>query len=202
MIGKKCLLCNTRKGIRYCSALNSSICSLCCGTKRRRTISCPDDCIYLIAGRNYRVERSTVLAQLDKIRNANLELISRIEQNILTIRTTRFRNLLDEEVKPALENVLKTIETAERKIIYEYRSPNPRIQLLADSVYQAIEKYQKDFGQAVAMAEAKGCLKVIINALTALINQNSKSTVYLDFIQQFAKENNKDTSIIPGKIIH
>jgi len=131
--------------------------------------------------------------------------MNNIEQSILTIQDTRFRNLQDSEVKEALENVLKTVETAERKIIYEYRSPNPRIQLVADSVYQTIEKHQKgeDGMRRVTADETKVCLKAIIIALKSLIKQNSESTVYLDLIRQYAKGIIRESTpnLTPGRII-
>jgi len=131
--------------------------------------------------------------------------MNNIEQSILTVQDTRFRNLLDSEVKEALENVFKTIETAERKIIYEYRSPNPRIQILADSVYQIIEKHQKgeDGMRRVTLDESKACLKAIITTLKSLIQQNSESTVYLDLIRQFAKGIIRESApnLSPGRLI-
>ncbi len=205
MFTNKCPLCDKRKGVRYCPALNFQICSLCCGTKRRRTISCPDDCFYLITGRAYQVQRIPDIALIIKIREVNPEYMNGIEQSILLIRATRFRDLLDSEVKLALENILKTLETAERKIIYEYRSPNPKIQIVADSVTQTIKKYLRgEAGErSVSINEAKIFLKTIINALTTLVDRNSESTVYLDFIQQLAKESQKSTpDIISDRIIH
>lgn len=43
----KCPLCQRRKGRRQCPARDAQICSHCCGTKRRREIACPEDCVYL-----------------------------------------------------------------------------------------------------------------------------------------------------------
>ena len=42
-----CPLCDRRRGRRSCPALGESICSACCGTKRRTQIACPPDCVYL-----------------------------------------------------------------------------------------------------------------------------------------------------------
>jgi hypothetical protein len=201
----KCQLCNQRRGIRNCPALRTQICSLCCGSKRRRTITCPEDCSYLISGRNYQEQRFGNTEILKKARELSPDYMNNIEQSILTIQDTRFRNLQDSEVKEALENVLKTIETAERKIIYEYRSPNPRIQIVADSVYQTIEKHQKgeDGMRRVTADETKACLKAIIIALKSLIKQNPESTVYLDLIRQYAKGIIRESSpnLTPGRII-
>ena len=202
----KCQNCNQRKGIRNCPALRSQICSLCCGTKRRRTIPCPEDCSYLVSGRDYQIKRIDEAEPIKKIREISPDYMNNIDQSILTVQDTRFRNLKDSEVKEALENVLKTVETAEKKIIYEYRSPNPRIQIVADSVYQIIDKHQKgeDGMRRVSIDETKSCLKAIIIALKSLIKQNPESTVYLGLIRQYAKGLIRESAptLSPGRIIH
>jgi hypothetical protein len=43
----KCPQCSTRKGKRYCPALATEICSLCCAEHRLQTIACPQDCPHL-----------------------------------------------------------------------------------------------------------------------------------------------------------
>ena len=43
----KCPKCSTRKGKRYCPALTTEICSLCCAEHRLQTIACPQDCPHL-----------------------------------------------------------------------------------------------------------------------------------------------------------
>ena len=53
----KCASCGERKGDRFCSGLNVSICSLCCGTKREKEIFCGGACEYLKKGKNYPLGR-------------------------------------------------------------------------------------------------------------------------------------------------
>jgi hypothetical protein len=53
----KCASCGERKGNRVCPGLNTSICSLCCGTKREKEILCVGACEYLKKGKNYQLGR-------------------------------------------------------------------------------------------------------------------------------------------------
>jgi len=53
----KCLTCGERKANRLCPAVNGNICSLCCGTKRRKDIECPPGCDYLMKGTAYQLDR-------------------------------------------------------------------------------------------------------------------------------------------------
>ena len=56
----KCKSCDDRKGNRFCPGLNSSICSLCCGTKREKEILCFEACEYLKKGKDYQLNREIV----------------------------------------------------------------------------------------------------------------------------------------------
>src|ERR1700722_18330277 len=47
----KCKICNARKPRRYCPGVAGDICSICCGSEREVTVSCPLDCPYLIEAR-------------------------------------------------------------------------------------------------------------------------------------------------------
>jgi len=53
----KCVSCGQKKANRYCAALENSICSLCCGTKRQKEIVCFAACEYLKKGTEYQLGR-------------------------------------------------------------------------------------------------------------------------------------------------
>jgi hypothetical protein len=53
----KCPKCTERKGKRFCPALASEICSLCCGSLRIREIDCPADCPHLGSGQRYQDDK-------------------------------------------------------------------------------------------------------------------------------------------------
>ena len=53
----KCSRCNNRKAKRYCSALDESICSLCCGQLREKEVHCPTTCSFLSKHKSYQEKR-------------------------------------------------------------------------------------------------------------------------------------------------
>lgn len=62
--GRGCLVCGKRLGDRRCPGLDGPICSLCCGTHRRRSIACPPTCSYLVAAeKRLRERRSRELSK-------------------------------------------------------------------------------------------------------------------------------------------
>jgi hypothetical protein len=181
-----CLLCAGRRGTRHCPALETRICPPCCGTKRRRTVSCPDDCPYLTAGREYQEERAGTTKPLREIRALSRDYLHNIEFAILAVQSGRFRDLRDREIAEALENVRKTVETAERKIIYEYKSPDPRIQITTDSINRIIQLHQEGSEglRKVIPEETKACLVASITAVKSMVRRNPDSTAYLALIRQ------------------
>ena len=42
-----CKICGKRRARRYCPAVQGDICSICCGTEREVSLSCPLECEYL-----------------------------------------------------------------------------------------------------------------------------------------------------------
>lgn len=60
----RCPLCTERSAKRFCPAKQTSICTVCCGTKREVEIDCPASCIHLQAGRSFESERKSPDAEL------------------------------------------------------------------------------------------------------------------------------------------
>src|ERR1700736_525350 len=48
-----CAICQSRRPRRFCPGVGGDICSVCCGTEREVTVSCPLDCEYLIEARKH-----------------------------------------------------------------------------------------------------------------------------------------------------
>lgn len=77
---QRCSICGSRLGERRCPALDAAICSTCCGTHRRKSITCPPNCQYLVAAeRRRRERRARELARLWDGYRALLEREGRAE---------------------------------------------------------------------------------------------------------------------------
>jgi len=75
----KCAICAERKGNRFCAALNSSICSLCCGTKREKDLLCIQSCKYLKKGAEYQLGRE-IAKQISSDLQAESEDVFEMEE--------------------------------------------------------------------------------------------------------------------------
>ena len=80
----KCVLCDRRKGKRYCPAKQRDICAQCCGEKRVIEVACPSDCTYLTSGQTYQSVKkymSQLQHEEDPIRSRRLyESLQRFKQ--------------------------------------------------------------------------------------------------------------------------
>jgi len=56
---EKCASCGRKKGMRDCPALDGRICSVCCGTKRQKEISCPGGCEILDGSKKHKLTRES-----------------------------------------------------------------------------------------------------------------------------------------------
>ncbi len=185
-MAESCLLCSKKKATRLCPVYNSLICSQCCGTKRRRTISCPDNCSYLIAGRTYAARRLAVVQAQTKFQEQFAEVIRTIEKALVEIRRLRFRDLIDSEVKEGLDLVIKTNETLAKGIIYEYKTVDPKIQSIIDAVQEMVNRHiDGKTKPTIDRKEAILCLRFIFDSVKLQLKPGKGKTSYLDFISQY-----------------
>jgi hypothetical protein len=125
----RCPLCGSRKARRACPALNKDICQVCCGTKRLIEIACPSTCGYLAAAREHpaavvrRQQERDVALLLPTVQNLTerqYQLFFLFQTAIVRHQPDGLARLLDDDVAEAAEAVAKTLETAERGVIYEH----------------------------------------------------------------------------------
>lgn len=124
-----CQLCRQRKARRHCPALGHSICTICCGTKRLVEISCPADCVHLVAAREHpaatvRRRQEQDVAQLEPtvrhLTGRQQQLFFLFHAVIARHTPDGFARLLDADVADAAASLAGTLETAARGVIYEH----------------------------------------------------------------------------------
>ncbi len=193
-----CWICQKPHAKRKCPANNGYICSLCCGSKRKREIRCPDDCQYLIEGKNRWIKKLQITqTQIDFWRN-HFDVVHNIEFATLKVKRTQLSDLKNTEIQEAIENLIKTYETEERGIIYEYKSSNYRVQTIIDNIHHIINQHRhitstQDIRsqsiekrlRKVPLYEIITCLKFVLGLVKQSIFKNITDTGYSDFIGHF-----------------
>jgi hypothetical protein len=168
-----CPRCNKKPAKRFCPALRTKICAVCCARERMIALACPESCSYLIEARSSARQRERLLLQKEAATNPrDLSLTERsllalniIEQAIVNtqrgVEGTALRDLTDEEVFAAVENAIKNAETEQSGLIYEHGAGSPRIAEVSRRIRQALEKMSAEIP-----AEARPRRSDALKALT------------------------------------
>jgi hypothetical protein len=162
------------------------VCSQCCGKGRRRTIDCPDTCPHFRAGARAALLKLAELSQdLDfEIRFG--EVLHNLRLAVSRLRRTRLPGLKDCEARQAFANAGDTMRTRSSGLIFDFRSPDPRVQMLGDallSVATLHERGEKQMAKADA-ADLMRCLKYLEKQAAAAERHGRGDTTFLDLIAQ------------------
>ncbi len=141
-----CKICGKRRARRLCPAVQGDICSLCCGTEREVSLSCPLECEYL---QEAHLHEKPVPVREDEILYPEIrvteEFLRDHEELVLFCvysllqAALRTSGAVDADVMPALEALIQTLRTLQSGLVYETRPEN--------SIAAAI---QRDFSKSLA----------------------------------------------------
>ena len=193
----KCILCNQRKGKRFCPAKNTSICAQCCGEKRVIEIDCPPDCVYLNSGQAYQSIKkySAQLRQEDDLvkRRKMYEtsqafgpVFGKIEQSIINYSAS-LQTLTDEHIVEAVTLLKETYRTEQKGVIYDHTSSNPLVQALVRDLKETMEKMRTNQGgdlPTLRTTDLLDCLAVVKTDITYHLESSSERESYLSFIRR------------------
>jgi hypothetical protein len=185
-----CPSCGQRKARRACPALGTSICPVCCGTKRVVEIKCPSDCGYLTSAREHpaavvrrRQERDVaqLLPILRQLTERQHQLFFLFHSVIARYTPRGFTRLVDADVAEAVAAVAATLETAARGVIYEHTPQGPPAQGLAAELKKTLAGI-KEQGATVFDREAAIVLRAIEEGARGTTMPANGPTGYLDLV--------------------
>lgn len=193
----KCLVCDSKKGKRFCPAKDGLICAQCCGEKRVIEINCPPDCSYLVTGQSHQNEKHFVAqltAERDPLRRKKLIQVSRqwagflflLQQEIVQYARD-VRSLRDSTIKEAVRLLRKTLETERKGLIYEHSSPDPLIQSLSHDLKRGVDKIREDAEgpfHGIRLEAILNCLDVLEMEIDFHLLEEPSGAGYLQFIRR------------------
>lgn len=145
-----CKICETRRPRRYCPGVGGDICSVCCGTEREVSITCPLECEYLQEAHSH--ERVPPVDP-EQIPNRDIRLTEQYLEENETLVTFVGASLLqaaletpgtvDADVREALDSLARTYRTRESGLYYETRPAN----LLAGNIHQRVQQRLEEYRQ-------------------------------------------------------
>lgn len=186
-----CPLCGMRKARRRCPALDTLICSVCCGTKRRVEIACPSDCGWLrtaeshppaVGQRQQADDQRRLFALLDELDEGAYVALTVCLQAALAHRASTVPAPLDEDLQGAAAALAATFETAAKGLIYEHRPETLVAERLTRVWRDALERVAAEGAQGVE-AEAGTALRRIERAVRDMRRDcPDRPAAFFDFV--------------------
>ena len=152
MAYQKCPVCRDRRPKRSCPALQQTICTVCCATKRLVEINCPPDCVYLSAAKAHppavvqrRQERdvSFLLPLVSDLTETQYRLVVLFQSVTVKHAEHAVPALLDADIAEGAAAAASTLETARKGIIYEHQAVSVPAQRLTDEYGRAVAELIK-----------------------------------------------------------
>jgi hypothetical protein len=206
-----CKLCGKRRARRRCPAVQGDICTICCGTEREVSLSCPLECEFLQEA--HRREKP-VLVDEKELSDPDVQITEEFlrehEELLLFCMVSvvdaalRTASATDADALEALGALIKTYRTAESGLLYETRPVNT----IAASVQRALAESLADYQKIRAERESLHFRNAEILAVLVFLrrmgqqNQNGRprGRMYLDLLKQMTPATASDERA-PGIIV-
>jgi hypothetical protein len=121
---------------------------VCCGTEREVTVSCPIDCEFLIEARKH---EKPVPIEPEQVPNRDIRVPDTLlerNETLLAFLATRLAqaeletpNAVDNDIREALDGLIRTYRTLESGVYYESIPNNP----LAANIYRMVQEQVAEF---------------------------------------------------------
>ena len=188
----RCPLCSERSAKRYCPAKLTSICPVCCGTKREVEIDCPSTCTYLQTGRSYKAESKpldpSLAARARSLRDSFADEYGPILQQ-LSIAVAEARRespwMVDQDVEDVYETLKATMKTLSSGIYYETLPEGPaKIALFRKmkDIFDALMTSSQATRRVLKIGEVNEILDFLLLSVQVQSNGRPRSRKYLDWI--------------------
>lgn len=192
----QCVLCEVRRPRRHCPGVRGEICSLCCGASREVTVGCPLECPYLQDARRH---EKAPEHDPERVPNLDVSITERfLEDNAQLFTLTGHAlvrialgsaGIVDNDVRDALDALVRTYRTLETGLIYETRPAN----LLAAGIQrrlraeldEAREQLKESKGiETVRDTDVLGILVMFQRMEFAHNNGRARGRAFIDFLRQ------------------
>ena len=195
-----CKICGKRRPRRACPAVHGDICTICCGTEREVSLSCPLECEYLQEAHQH--EKPIAIPE-DQVSNADIavsEEFLRTHEELLLFcvyslvqAALRTPGAIDTDVLAALEALIQTHRTLESGLVNETRAPNTIAAAIQRSLTESLADYQKLRAEREALSPVRNSHILAILVFLHRIGQQSQNgrprgRMYLDLLRQMVPQ--------------
>jgi hypothetical protein len=191
-----CRICETRKPKRACPGVGGDICALCCGAEREMTVDCPLDCEYLMEARRHEAPPEV---NPDAFPNSDIRINDEFIRDNQPLMLFAARALLesaenssratDNDVREAVDAMIRTYRTASSGLIYETRPSNPYavgVQHLWTSGLEAFRQRMRE-SLGITTIRDSDVLRALVFLQRLLIQHNNgrrRGRAFLSFLRE------------------
>jgi hypothetical protein len=195
-----CKICGKRRAKRACPAVHGDICTLCCGTEREVSLSCPLECEYLQEAHKHEKPIGVAESQVSNGDIAVTEEFIRDHEELLLFSVyslveaaLRTPSAIDADVMAALEALIQTHRTLESGLVYETRSENV-VAAAVQRLFQAsLDDYQKVREEREALSPVRNMEILAILVFLHRVGQQNQNgrprgRMYIDLLRHMTPE--------------
>jgi hypothetical protein len=193
--------------------VQGDICSICCGTGREVTVSCPLDCEFLQDARRY--DRPVVLDPA-AIPNQDIPLTGRFldgHRELLSCAAgaagaaaLESEGALDADVREALAALIRTHRTLQSGVYYESRPANPLAAGIYERVARAVQRFRQEETGRLGLSKTRdadvlGVLVAIERLGLDHDNGRRRGRAFIDILSRFYPPPPDDVAVSPSPLI-
>src|SRR3954454_9163915 len=195
-----CKICGKRRARRSCPAVNGEICSICCGTEREVSLSCPLHCEYLQEAHRREkplaVDESVPLYPEISVSESFVrehEELLLFSVYSLVQASLRTSGAIDTDILAALKALIQTHRTLDSGLLYETRAENTIAKAIQRSFTESLAEYQKVREERESLSPIRNSEVIAILVFLYRIgvqNQNGRprGRMFLDLLRQMTPE--------------
>jgi len=191
-----CAICGVRRPRRQCPGVSGDICSICCGTEREVTVSCPLDCQYLADARKHERPDPFDPEQLPNrdilVSEKHLEehegLLLAVGQALSA--ATLAEGAVDFDVREALEGLIRTYRTLASGLYYDSVPANTLAAGIFHSVQSAVASFREEETKRTGLTKTRDreVLEVLVFLQRLELDRNNgrrRGRAFVDLLRGF-----------------
>jgi hypothetical protein len=192
-----CPICETRKPRRFCPAIQTEICTVCCATGREESIDCPVSCEYL---HEAHLHEKKADFDMSKLPNRDIEVTeSFLQENEMLMAFTAIavyegaaesETTTDRDIREAFETLIREYRALHSGLIVEERPANPYAAAVVARVQSQIAQIRE------REIETSGMTTITDSALLGVLaflqrleyshnNGRKRCRAFIDFLSDF-----------------
>jgi len=208
-----CVICETRRPKRFCPGVGGDICTICCGTEREVTVTCPLDCEFLLEARRHDKPLPLEANQLphrdirvpEKFLEEHEDLLAFLGQAFARAALAT-PGAVDLDVRDALDALIRTYRTLESGVYYDTVPAGS----VAASVYRTVQgwiaEYRRAEQQRLGISHTRDAdvlwLLVFLQRLELMQNNGRRrSRAFIGAIRAFYGDGSVAESSAPSPLI-